>query len=129
MRELAGNRQRRFSLAQVAADPLPANTTSYIPRPQRRANRGRYAVTPLEALADPGDLLEPIEVGAKLVQVFHSSVKRMPIAERKTSHQLTTEEFIAVRVATVRESTRHCFWPTEVLEKFLAAEVITQREQ
>ena len=126
MRELAGNRQQRFSPAQLAAEPLPINTTSYMPRPQRSTSRGRlYAVTPLEAPSDPNDLLEPVEVGSKLVQVFHSSVKPKPVSARNALHQLTTEEFITVKLATVRESTRHCYWPTEVLEKFLAAEVIS----
>ena len=130
MRELAGTRQQRFSPAQLAAEPLPINTTSYIPRPQRKASRGRlYAVTPLEAPSDSNDFLKPVEVGSRLVQVFHSSVKPKPVTARNALHQLTTEEFIAERLATVRESTRHCYWPTEVLEKFLAAEVITQREQ
>ena len=44
--------------------------------------------------------------------------------KRMTSPLLTTEEFIQVRLATVRESTRHCFWPTDVLAAFAAAEVI-----
>ncbi len=41
-----------------------------------------------------------------------------------TRPMLTTEEFIQVKLATVRESTRHCFWPTDVLERFVAADVI-----
>lgn len=41
-----------------------------------------------------------------------------------TAPKLTTEEFIQVRLATVRESTRHCFWPADVVAKFAAAEVI-----
>ena len=125
MRELAATRQHRFS-ESVATEPLPVNTTSYIPRPQRKPGRGRlYAVTPVEAPADP--LLEPIEVGPKLV--FHQSVRPKPVAPRKAAHQLTTEEFIAVRLATVRESTRHCYWPTDVVAKFLAADVITENSE
>ena len=37
---------------------------------------------------------------------------------------LTTEEFIQVRLATVRESTRHCYWPSDVVARFAAADVI-----
>ena len=31
-----------------------------------------------------------------------------------------------VNLATVRERVRHRRWPTEIIEKFLAAEIITQ---
>ena len=128
MRELAGTRQNRWSLAPVSTEPLPVNTTGYIPRAQSKANRGSlYAVASPDVPIDAMDLLEPIEVGSKLVQIFHRSVKPKQIAARNGFHQLTTEEFIQVRLATVRESTRHCFWPTDVLEKFLAAEVISDR--
>jgi hypothetical protein len=41
-----------------------------------------------------------------------------------TAPKLTTEEFIQVRLATVRESTRHCYWPADVVATFAAAEVI-----
>ncbi len=37
---------------------------------------------------------------------------------------LTTEEFIQVRLATVRESTRHRYWPADVVARFAAADVI-----
>lgn len=129
MRELAGTRQHRVSFEPVSTEPLPRNTTSYIPRPQSKANRSSlYAVAPTAVPSDATDLLEPIEVGSKLVQIFHRSVKPKPIAARSATHQLTTEEFIEVKLATVRESTRHCFWPTDVLERFLAAEVISDRQ-
>lgn len=36
---------------------------------------------------------------------------------------LTTEEISRVNYATVREGVHHCLWPTEVIERFLAAEV------
>lgn len=125
MRELAITREQSPTLAQVATEPLPVNTPSYPPRPQRRLGRSRlYAVTasqPSEVDMWP----EPVEAGNKLVrQVFYPSVKPKQAAA-PAAHQLTTEEFIQVRLATVRESTRHCFWPIDVLEKFLAADVIT----
>jgi hypothetical protein len=128
MRELAGTRQS-IALAQVATEAPPIDTSSYAPSPQRRNGRGRlYAVTaPQPAEADV--LAEPIETGNKLVrQVFYPSVKPKQIAAGHITHQLTTEEFIDVRLATVRESSRHCFWPIDVLEKFLAAEVITKNQ-
>ena len=129
MRELAGTRQRRFSLAPVSSEPLPVNTTSFIPRAQTKTKSSLYAVAAPEVPSDAVDLLAPIEVGSKLVQIFHRSVKAKPIAARNATHQLTTEEFIQVKLATVRESTRHCFWPTDVIAKFLAADVISGQEQ
>lgn len=128
MRELAGTRQQSISLAQVATEPLPIDTSSYLPRPQLRAGRGRlYAVTAPQS-SEVDVLPKPIEAESGLVrQVFYPSVKPKQIAAH-TLHQLTTEEFIQVRLATVRESTRHCFWPIDVLEKFLAADVITDSQ-
>ena len=50
--------------------------------------------------------------------VFNDKVRLITVP------MLTTEEFIQVKLATVRESTRHCFWPTDVVAKFAAADVI-----
>lgn len=38
---------------------------------------------------------------------------------------LTTEDVLNVNLASKGENRRHCHWPREVIEKFLAAEVIT----
>ena len=38
---------------------------------------------------------------------------------------LTTQEYIDVMLATVRESSSHVYWPEEVIARFLAADVIT----
>ena len=126
MRELAVTREQSPTLAQVATEPLPVNTPSYLPRSQRRPGHSRlYAVTAPQP-SEVDVLPEPVEAGNKLVrQVFYPSVKPMQVAAGPAVPQLTTEEFIQVRLATVRESTRHCFWPVDVLEKFLAADVIT----
>ena len=128
MRELAGTRQG-VSLAQVATEAPPIDGSSYAPRPQRRIGRGRlYAVTAPQP-ADVDVLAEPIESGNKLVrQIFYPAVKPKQLPAQTLPHALTTEEFIQVRLVTVRESTRHCFWPIDVLEKFLAAEVIHKNE-
>ncbi len=45
-------------------------------------------------------------------------------ASKMITPKLTTEEFIQVRLATVRESTRHCYWPSDVVARFTAADVI-----
>ncbi len=42
---------------------------------------------------------------------------------------LTTEEFLQVNLATVRESNCHRYWPQEVIERFLAADVITRASE
>ncbi len=47
-----------------------------------------------------------------------------PLAKRITAPMLTTEEFIQVRLATVRESTKLCYWPADVVARFAAADVI-----
>lgn len=54
----------------------------------------------------------------RISRAFNNNVKRI------TTPMLTTEEFIQVKLATLRESTRHCFWPADVLERFAAADVI-----
>ena len=38
---------------------------------------------------------------------------------------LTTQERIAVGLATVREGVRHRRWPKEIVERFVAAEIVT----
>jgi hypothetical protein len=39
---------------------------------------------------------------------------------------ISTEAFIQVELATLRESRNHRCWPTEVVAKFLAADVISR---
>lgn len=43
---------------------------------------------------------------------------------RSHTQQLSTADFLRVNLATVRESYSHRHWPREVVEKFLAAEII-----
>jgi hypothetical protein len=56
--------------------------------------------------------------------VIRPSFNNKANARSMTPPMLTTEEFIQVRLATVRESTRHCYWPADVVAKFTAADVI-----
>jgi hypothetical protein len=44
-------------------------------------------------------------------------------ADGPTLRPLTTEDFVQVELATIRESRVHAFWPTEVIARFLDAEV------
>lgn len=46
------------------------------------------------------------------------------VVTKRLTNPLTTEDFIQVRLATVRESTRHCYWPADVVARFTAADVI-----
>ena len=39
------------------------------------------------------------------------------------SRELTTEDYVDVMLATIREGHHHARWPTEVIEHFLAAEL------
>lgn len=51
-----------------------------------------------------------------------------PVRLNQYSEKMTTEDFVQVELATVREGTSHRFWPSDVVLKFIAADVIT-REQ
>jgi hypothetical protein len=52
-----------------------------------------------------------------------------PESSRQASRlKLTTQQYIDVMLATVRESGRHATWPTDVIASFLAADVITGTE-
>jgi len=122
MREIAGIKQQGTSSARVAAQPLPVETSNYVPR-RRSFRGGLYAVTPLQKRAEADIGADAPDRGAHPHR-FQRPVTSKPKSARYTVPLLTTDEFIQVRLATVRESTRHCFWPIEVLERFVAADVI-----
>ena len=46
-------------------------------------------------------------------------------AVRMTSSKLTTQEYVDVMLATIREGRHHARWPTDVVAQFLEAEIIT----
>jgi hypothetical protein len=129
MSKYMGLKRYKSSLAAVAVAPLP-ETFDYNPE-LTKPGRGRLrAVTPLEVPTQPA----PIAIGSEgIVQEdlrkagrYGVSIGNEVKAARPLSfHRLTTEDFIQVKLATFREGTKHCFWPTDVLEKFLAADVIT----
>lgn len=41
------------------------------------------------------------------------------------SSELTTQDYVQVMLATIREGRHHARWPTEVVAHFLAAEIVT----
>ncbi len=127
MRALGGTKQQRASQMQVAVERLPVEPSVSAPQTPRRSFRsGLYAVRPLKkrTLAAVDAITEQAQVRQNL-SAFPQPVATKRIVPRYTLPVLTTEEFIQVRLATVRESTRHCFWPTHVIASFLSAEVIT----
>jgi hypothetical protein len=52
-------------------------------------------------------------------------VKAQPaVIKSAVPADLTTEDYVQVMLATIREGRRHVNWPQDVVTKFLAAEVI-----
>jgi len=47
---------------------------------------------------------------------------------KETWKVLTTQELLGINRATVRESEAHRYWPSEVILKFMAAEVVTRKQ-
>ncbi|CAN5473161.1 hypothetical protein BH20ACI3_BH20ACI3_20260 [soil metagenome] len=136
MKAFADLKRRKISAA-VAAAPLPDRDFDYPALSLgKRSRRGLHAVSPLETPSQPDsrgmneaelarrarDSQGGISSATNLVicPAFNNNAK----AKRLTSPMLTTQEFIQVRLATVRESARHCYWPADVLAKFAAADVI-----
>jgi hypothetical protein len=59
-----------------------------------------------------------------LVPSFRAWLTPVPKnADVRRPRPLTTEDFVQVELATVRESNRHAIWPTEVIAQFLDAEL------
>ena len=75
----------------------------------------------------PASAYETFSVGPEGVESsFRSWLREVASGtpEQGLTRPLTAEERLVVGVATFRESTLHCRWPRDVVEKFLAAEVI-----
>jgi hypothetical protein len=137
MKALSELNRRKTSTA-LAAAPLPDEDFDYQSLPLGKPSRRRlHAVSTLEMppLTDSIEVDEAefaratresqglnSSVAANLVirPAFNNKAK----AKRLTTPMLTTEDFIQVRLATVRESTRHCYWPADVVARFAAADVI-----
>jgi hypothetical protein len=129
MKALADIKRRQISTSVV--ETLPDEHFNYQPRSFGRPSRhGLHAVSPLnpkeveerELAREAPEAKMMVSNAAKLVIRQAFTNKATP--ERMTTPKLTTEEFIEVRLATVRESTRHCYWPSDVVARFAAADVI-----
>ncbi len=57
---------------------------------------------------------------------FYGWLAEAPQGSKQHFPQITTEDFLQVQLATIREGHNHRRWPREVFEKFLAAEVIAR---
>ncbi len=136
MKAFAELKRRQISTA-VAPAPLPDEDFDYQPSLGKPSRRRLHAVSTLEMPA-LSDSIEVDEAGfaratresqgasssAATNLVIRPAFKSNAEAKRLTTPKLTTEEFIQVRLATVRESTRHCYWPAEVVARFAVADVI-----
>jgi hypothetical protein len=136
MKALADLRSLHMSTTTVAP-PLHDDDSDYQLQSFGRSRHGLHAVSLVE-IPVPSDQSEVDEAefpkeacdSRSMVSniatnlVIRPAFKNKGKATRMTNPKLTTEEFIEVRLATVRESTRHCYWPVDVVARFTAADVI-----
>lgn len=131
MKALADLNRRQISTSLTAV-PLSDEDFDYNSPTLRKPLRHRlHAVTPLETphltdafSSDEGDFARTARSTVATNMVIRPTFNSKAKSERMTTPKLTTEEFIQVRLATVRESTRHCYWPSDVVARFAAADVI-----
>ena len=81
------------------------------------------------ALAIKHDLRRPNELtqkhALKLCQPVPIQHQGSADTVSRLSPKLTTQDYVQVMMATIREGRHHARWPTEVVAHFLAAEVVT----
>lgn len=65
----------------------------------------------------------------KLCQPISGLVPEQASAAKLFPTKLTTQDYVQVMLATIREGASDTRWPREVVEHFLAAEVILSAEQ
>jgi hypothetical protein len=136
MKALSELNRRKTSTA-VAAAPLLDEDLDYQLSLGKPSRRRLHAVPTLEMppLSDSIEVdeaefaratRESQRVGSSMATnlVIRPAFNNKATAQRLTTPSLTTEDFIQVRLATVRESTRHCYWPADVVARFTAADVI-----
>lgn len=137
MKALAELNRRQISTA-IAAESQPNEGQDYQPKAVGRPfRRGLHAVAAKEMSHQSDstgvDRVKLAESSGDFSGVMSSVAANLVIrpafdikakTKRMTNPMLTTEEFIQVRLATVRESSRHCYWPADVVARFSAADVI-----
>lgn len=81
---------------------------------------------------DP-DLRRPSELkqvhALKLCPPVEAGLAGNGDAVNMRSPELTTQDYVQVMLATIREGHHHARWPTEVIDHFLAAEVVEPARQ
>ncbi len=107
--------RKRSPMSLVNPATLPADDYFFRPTVQARPNQHRlHAVAP-QVRITPARARHLNRNGG----LYSATLpQRLP--------SLTTEEVVQVNLATVRESSRHRYWPTDVVERFLTADVVKQ---
>jgi hypothetical protein len=84
-----------------------------------------------QAIAINNDLRRPSELKQKPALQLCQPVNGQQAAKAVTlrSGKLTTQDYVQVMMATIREGRQHARWPKDVVAHFLAAEVIVSSEQ
>ncbi|HET6670683.1 MAG TPA: hypothetical protein VFH15_10675 [Pyrinomonadaceae bacterium] len=84
-----------------------------------------------QAIAINNDLRRPSELKQKPALQLCHPVKGQQAVNAVTlrSGKLTTQDYVQVMMATIREGRHHARWPKDVVAHFLAAEVIVSSEQ
>ena len=84
-----------------------------------------------QAIAINNDLRRPSELTQKRALQLCQPVEARQVrkAGNLRPSKLTTQEYVQVMMATIREGRHHARWPKEVVAQFLAAEVIDSSEQ
>ncbi len=115
MKELAQRKRSPITLvnqpATLPADEVFRFRSTVQPRPNQRR---LHAVAPQERI-----------IPAHVSHVMRNAGLYSAGLQQRLP-QLTTEQVVQVNLATVREGSSHPYWPTDVLERFLTAEVVKQ---
>lgn len=61
--------------------------------------------------------------------VVESEARPAEVVAPPAESTLTTQDYVQVMLATIRESVRHVSWPKEVVARFLATDVIARRDR
>lgn len=84
-----------------------------------------------QAIAINNDLRRPSELKQKPALQLCQPVNGQQAVKAVTlrSSKLTTQDYVQVMMATIREGRHHARWPKDVVAHFLTAEVIRSGEQ
>jgi hypothetical protein len=107
--------RKRSPMSLVNAPTVPADSYLYgRTLPHRPTHRRLHVVAPQEKSAAIRTNHLTKNAG-NYSSTFHQRLRTV-----------TTEEAMQVHLVTVRESSSHRYWPSEVVERFMTAEVVKQ---